>query len=168
MAIASREPLWPDSASYKASETNPVNDLTRIELLEARTQISDLIYKYAQGVRNGNYEACISLFADDATFTVRMAVPGERDSAVTRTTLTNPAALLTYLREAAASSGGMCPLISNVIIDVQGSLATSNSMMTATVWSDGKTVIGEYEDTFRYDGRWQFSSRIYTIFRPRT
>jgi hypothetical protein len=148
-------------------DINTMTDTSRLDLLEARTAIGDLIYRYAQGVRRGDFEHCVSLFANDAIFEVRLEVPGEPDSITTRAKLIGRSALLAYLNEAAAGSGGMCPLISNVIIDVKGSLATSNSMMTATVWSSSKTVIGEYDDTFCYDGKWQFSSRIYTIFRPR-
>jgi hypothetical protein len=143
-------------------------DTHRLELLEARTAISELIHRYAQGVRRGDFEDCVALFTTDASFEVRLTVPGEPDSTTTRTTLNGRAALLAYLHEAAASSGGMCPLISNLLINVQGQRATSNCMMTATVWSSGKTVIGEYDDTFVYDDSWRFSSRIYTIFRPRS
>lgn len=140
----------------------------RLALLEARTEISDLIYRYAQGVRNGDYESCVNLFHPDATFEVRLAAPGEKTAAITRSTLTGRAELLAYLNEAAASSGGMCPLISNLLIDVRGRQASSNCMMSATVWSSGKTVIGEYDDVFSYHDRWLFSSRIYSIFRPRS
>lgn len=139
----------------------------QLTLLAARAEIGDLIYRYAQGVRNGDFESCVNLFATDATFEVRLAGPGEKAAAITRSKLAGRAALLAYLSEAAASSGGMCPLISNVLIDVRGQQATSNCMMTATVWSSGKTTIGEYDDAFSYQDRWLFSSRVYTIFRPR-
>jgi SnoaL-like domain len=148
--------------------TDTTIDTARLTVLEARTAISDLIHRYAQGVRNGDYESCISLFAADATFEVRLAAPGEKSAAITRSKLNVHAELLAYLREAAASSGGMCPLISNVLIDVRDHQATSNCMMAATAWSSGKTTIGEYDDAFNYTDRWLFNSRVYTIFRPRT
>jgi hypothetical protein len=142
--------------------------MTDLELLHARGQIADLINQYARSVRDGDYAACVSLFTEDATFEVRMAIGGQPESAVTRARLTGRAELLSYLTEAAAASGGMCPLISTVLIEVQGAHATSNCMMTATVWDSGKTVIGEYHDAFRFDGKWQFTARLYTIWRPRS
>jgi hypothetical protein len=145
-----------------------MTDSSRLDVLAARTAIGDLIYCYAQGVRRGDFESCVDLFAANAPFEVRLAVPGEPDSITTRAKLIGRAALLAYLNEAATSSGGMCPLISNLLIDVQGVRATSNCMMSATVWSSGKAVIGEYDDVFEYDGKWQFSARVYTIFRPRS
>lgn len=145
-----------------------MNDLTRIELLEARTQIADVVYKYAQAIRNGDFVSGVSLFAEDATFDIRLAVPGQPNSATTRSKLIGHAAILTYLNEAAAAGGSVCPMISNLIIDVQGSKASSNCMMTAMVWASGQNVIGEYHDTFRCDGVWRFAARTYTIFRARS
>ncbi len=144
-----------------------MNDLTRIELLEARTQIADVIYKYAQTIRNGDFASGVSLFAEDAIFEIRLAVPGQPESAITRSKLVGHAAILAYLNEAVAAGGSVCPMISNLIVNVQGQKASSNCMMTAMVWANGQNVIGEYHDTFAYDGVWRFASRIYTIFNTR-
>ncbi len=145
-----------------------MNDLTRIELLEARTQIADVVYKYAQAIRNGDFASGVSLFAEDAMFEIRLAVPGQPNSATTRSKLVGHAAILVYLNEAFAAGGSVCPMISNLIIDVQGRKGSSNCMMTAMVWANGQNVIGEYHDTFGYDGVWRFASRTYTIFRARS
>jgi hypothetical protein len=145
-----------------------MNDIARIEVLEARARITDVVYGYAQGVRTGNFANCISLFTVNATFEVREAVPSETDSVRTRATLKGRGDILQYLNQAAATSGGVCPLISNLIVNVQGRQATSNCVMAATVWASGKIVMGEYHDSFQHDDEWRFTSRIYTIFRARS
>jgi hypothetical protein len=62
-------------------------------------------------------------------------------------------------------AGSVCPLIHNLLIEVDGHDATCNSVMTAMVWASGKTMIGEYHDVLRYEGTWRFASRTYTIMR---
>lgn len=145
-----------------------MNDSTRIELLEARNQISDVVYKYAQAIRTGDFASGVSLFTEDAMFEIRLAVPGQPDSAITRAKLIGHAAILAYLQESAAAGGSVCPMISNLIVHVQGKKANSNCMMTAMVWASGQNVTGEYHDTFAYNGAWRFASRTYTIFRARS
>jgi hypothetical protein len=143
-----------------------MNDTARIEALEARAHISDLVHGYAQGVRSGNFERCASMFTEDAMFEIREGMPGDAGSARTRATLSGRDAIRKYLQQTAAA-GGVCPLISNLIVQVQGREATANSVMTGVMLAGGTNVLGEYHDSFRNDGEWRFSSRVYTIFRAR-
>ena len=142
-----------------------MSDNSRIELLEARLDIADVVYRYAQVVRNGNYDNCADLFSEEATFEIRLATPGSPGSAVSRNKCVGRAAIVAQLQEAAAGSGGMMPMIGNLIVEVHGRNAVCNSIMTATIGTGGQTVTGEYHDTLRHDDKWRFTSRICTIYR---
>lgn len=144
------------------------SDIGRIELLEARARIEDLVHRYARCVRTGNAEDCVNLFTEEATFEVREVNPGDPNSVRTRSTLQGRDAIVNYLNHGGAAGGSVCPLISNLLVQVTGHEATSNCVMTAVVWASGQSIIGEYQDTYRYDSDWRFASRIYTIFRARS
>jgi SnoaL-like domain len=141
-----------------------MSDAATVELLAARAQISDVVYRYAQLIRSGNVDDCMRLFTADATFEVRQAVAGDANSLRTRTQASGHEAILKLISQSVAPAG-VCPLIHNLLIDVNGSEATSSAVMTALVWSSGQTIVGEYQDSFRREGDWRFSARIYTIFR---
>jgi ketosteroid isomerase-like protein len=141
------------------------SDAATLEVLAARAEIADLVHRYARIIRTGDIEECPALFTPDATFEVREMTPGDPSSAVTRAKLEGREAILEYVRKSAAGAT-VCPLIHNLLIDVEGNSATSNAVMTAHVWSSGQTLIGEYRDRFCKDDAWRFTARIYTILRP--
>ena len=70
-----------------------------------------------------------------------------------------------YIVEKAGSDILVCPLIHNLLIEVDGETARSSCVMTSRTWPSGYELIGEYRDTFRYESGWLFQSRIFTIFR---
>jgi SnoaL-like domain len=143
-----------------------MTDASTVELLAARAHISDVVYRYAFFIRNGDIDACMKLFTTDATFEVRQAIAGDPSSLCTRSKASGHEAILKFVSQSAATAG-VCPLIHNLLIDVNGRQATSSAVMTAVMLSGGQTVIGEYQDTFRLEDEWRFSSRVYTIFRAR-
>ena len=58
------------------------------------------------------------------------------------------------------------PLIRNLMVEVDQDTATANSVMDARIYGTAHTIMGEYRDTCRrVDGRWYFSSRIFTIYK---
>jgi hypothetical protein len=134
-----------------------------IEQLQARALIADLVHRYARYVREGTTAECADLFTEDATFETREMFVGEQHSK-TRTNLVGREAILSYLSRDTVR-GTVCPIITNLLIDVDGQRASSECLMSALVWASGHTLIGEYRDTYCYDGRWRFVSRIYTMFR---
>jgi hypothetical protein len=144
-----------------------MTDIARIEALEARAFIADLVYRYARCVRTGNTEDCVNLFVAAATFEVREQTVGDPGSVTIRSTLPDRAAIVNYLSHGGAAGGSVCPLISNLLVQVDGKRATSNCVMTAIVWGSTQNVIGEYHDTYRHEDTWRFESRVYTILRPR-
>lgn len=134
----------------------------RIELLEARAAITELVHVYALNIRSGNGAACAPLFTEDAVFEVRERLGGVGPGR-TRSKFTGRAAIKTYLGDGAASQTRLCPLIQNLIIRVSGHQAASTSAMVAFMLATGDRIIGEYEDSFRFQQEWRFCSRIFTI-----
>jgi hypothetical protein len=138
------------------------NETARIELLEARAAIADLVYSYALNIRAGNGADCVKFFTEDAVFEVREAFLGGRGIERTRAKLAGHVAILAYVARSAASETRVCPMINNLIIHVSGQEAKSNCVMMAFV-SNGQRLIGEYQDSYRYESSWRFSSRVFTI-----
>jgi hypothetical protein len=139
-----------------------VDTAARIQLLEARVAIADVVHGYAFNIRSGNAAACEKLFTEDAVFEVRERTGGAGITQ-TRSKLSGRSAIMAHLTDGAASQIRLCPLIQNLIIHVSGREAVSTSAMIAFVLPAGKGIIGEYEDSFRYEGEWRFCYRIYTI-----
>jgi SnoaL-like domain len=143
-------------------ERDMVDPVARIWLLEAKAAIADVVHGYAFNIRSGNAAACEQLFTEDAVFEVRERTGGAGITQ-TRSKLSGRTAIMAYLTDGAASQIRLCPLIQNLIVRVNGRQATSTSAMIAFVLPNGKGILGEYEDSFRHEDNWRFSSRIYTI-----
>ena len=131
--------------------------------MAARAAIADLVHTYAKNVRTGNGSECAKLFTENAVFEVREALPGSPGLARTRSKVTGHDAIASYVSRTAAPEARVCPLIHNLLIQIDGHEATSSCVMTSIVWSSGKQIIGEYQDSYRYETGWRFTSRIFTI-----
>lgn len=132
------------------------------ELL-ARAAITDLVHRYALQVRAGNGIDCAEFFTDNAVFEVREAPDGNLADARTRSRLEGHAAIGAYVARTMEPDSRVCPIISNLLIDVQGNEASSSCVMTSIVWASGRQLVGEYRDSYRFDVRWRFASRTFTI-----
>jgi hypothetical protein len=132
-------------------------------LLAARAAIEDLVHTYALNIRTGSGAECAQLFTEDAVFEVREARVGSSEPGRTRSRLTGRHAITTYVARTGAPETRLCPLIHNLLIQVRGHEASSTCVMTSLVWASGKQLIGEYQDSYRYETAWRFSSRIFTI-----
>lgn len=132
--------------------------------LNARLAIADLVHTYALNIRRGNGADCVQLFTEDAVFEVRETPFGSPDVARLRSSLTGHEAISNYLVRAASAETRVCPLIHNLLIQVNSRVATSTCVMTSLVWPTGQQLIGEYQDSYRYDTGWRFASRSFTIF----
>lgn len=124
--------------------------------------IADLVHGYARNIREGRGADCLTLFTRDAVFEVRDAPLGSAEAPRTRARLEGHDAILAYLTNSASAETRVCPMIHNLLIEVNGPEAKSNSVMRAIV-STGQGLFGEYHDGFRYEDRWLFSSRVFTI-----
>lgn len=135
-----------------------------MEFVNARQAIADLVYTYALHIRKGNGAGCTDLFTEDAVFEVREAAPASGDSGRTRSRLTGREAIVSYITSASSGETRVCPMIHNLLIQVSGREAASTCVMTSVVWPTGLPMIGEYEDQFRDEDGWRFSSRVFTVF----
>lgn len=133
------------------------------EFLAARAAIADLVHTYALNIRTGNGVECAQLFTEDAVFEVREALVSSSEPGRTRSRLTGRDAITNYVARTSAPETRVCPLIHNLLIQVNGHEASSSCVMTSLVWASGKQLIGEYQDSYRYENGWRFTSRIFTI-----
>lgn len=134
----------------------------RVEKLEARTAIADLVYEYALNIRSGCSGNCTALFSEDAVFEVRERNFDSLGPGRESYRLEGRDAIAEHLR-ATVTGAPLCPAIHNLTITVNGETATSTAVMT-TLLPGGRTLIGEYEDSYRYEDGWVFTARIFTRF----
>jgi hypothetical protein len=130
---------------------------------DARAAIADLVHTYALNIRSRQGAACGDLFTEDAVFETRK---GEPDPQVLNR-LEGRAAVAAYLTQASQGDSRVCPMIHNLLIRVDGDEAWSNCVMAAVVLPGGAELLGEYQDTYLFDGVWRFSSRTYTLLHER-
>lgn len=131
-----------------------------------RVAIVDLVHRYAYCIRTRQAGKAADLFTEDGVFEVRSVDPFDPDSVQVRRTLTGREAIRDYVVKAEAYGIRICPLIFNILVEFDGDIATSNSVMESRTWPAGHEVIGEYDDSFRRESEWLFQSRVFTIFTP--
>lgn len=135
----------------------------RIDHLESRFEIADLIFSYARYIRYDEPEKVSDLFLPDGTFEVRDGHPDRPDYSV-RSLHKSRAEINEHLAPNKGKPHPV-PLIRNLIVEVDGDMATANCVMDATIYGTTHSIQGEYRDRCqRVDGRWYFKSRIYTIY----
>ncbi len=135
----------------------------RLDEIEARTAIAELIHAYARFVRRDEPGSVATLFTDDGTFEVRDGHP-DRVEFTVRSHYASPAEIHAHMAPNKGKPHPV-PLIHNLIVAVAGETATGNCVMEAQIYGSSHKVIGEYHDSFRrVDGQWLFAARIYTIF----
>jgi hypothetical protein len=131
--------------------------------IESRNQITDLVHRYAYNVRHRLTDDTEDLLCPDIEFVVRerkMAADGEP---TVRSRVIGRAETLEFIRRSSETML-LCPLIHNLLIEIYGYNARSTSIMENRTWPSISGLIGEYDDTFRFDGRWRFLARTYTMF----
>lgn len=134
------------------------------DLLQSRVEIADLVHRYAFNVRTGKGLDCASLFIPDAEFEIREMNPQDPDSQRTRQRLVGRDAIVDYIVKSTSHGILVCPLIHNLLVEVEGDHARGHCMMTTRSWPAGYELVGEYQDSFRFQSRWLFESRLYTIY----
>lgn len=132
---------------------------------ESRTAVVELVHRYAFYIRTRQAEKCADLFVNDAVFEIRSVDPRDPDSMLVRQTLRGRNAIRDYVVKTQAHGLHICPLIFNMLVEVEGDRASSNAVMESRTWPPGHEVIGEYHDRFCRDENWLFESRVFTIFQ---
>jgi hypothetical protein len=139
---------------------NQTDLAARLDQLEARNAISEVIYRYAHCVRTGDM-GIVDLFTKDATFTVMQLVG--RGEPTRMSHISTPAEFEKFYANV-TSHGDRAPLVHNLIIDVQGDRANSYCMMSGARYDGSAQFLGYYNDTFRREDKWRFTSRVYTVY----
>lgn len=136
----------------------------RIDRLEARLAVADLIHAYARHIRYDEPDQVSALFLPEGTFEVRDGHP-DRSDYTTRSLHRSAAEVNEHLAPNKGKPHPV-PLIRNLIVEVDGDTARANSVMDAKIYGTAHGIMGEYRDVCRrVDGRWYFQSRIFTIYK---
>lgn len=135
----------------------------RIDRLEARFAVADLIHAYARHIRRDEPDQVAALFLPDGTFEIRDGHPDRSDYTV-RSLHRSAAEVHAHLAPGKGKPHPV-PLIRNLIVEVEGDTAMANSVMDARIHGTGHAIQGEYRDICRrVDDKWYFQSRIFTIY----
>jgi hypothetical protein len=136
----------------------------RLDQIESEAEIAWLVHGYARAMRNGRPQDAVHLFTRDGTFAIGQGMPGKPFIVGTR--LNSPQELLAHLTRDNSPSPPVCPMIHNLMIDIDGDTARANSIMETPVLGTDHRILGEYHDSFRREnGAWLFSARQYVVFR---
>ena len=135
-------------------------------LIESRAAIADLVHRYALNIRNGDGAACAELMTDDVEFIVREMDPRNRGEVTVNSHSVGREQTLEHIARP-LSGIALCPLIHNLLIELDGREARSTSVMENRTFPAAYAVFGEYHDTFRFDDCWRFSKRVFTKFVER-
>jgi len=138
-------------------------DADRLHVIEARNAVTDLIHRYAQLVRYDRGEETADLYVPDGAFEVRRGAPDKPDFTV-QSRIEGREAIRAFLLPGKGKPHPV-PLVCNILVDVDGDMASATCVMQARMSEGEGGFWGEYRDTCaRVDGRWYFTSRTYTIF----
>ena len=134
--------------------------------MDHRAAIADLVYTYALNIRSGNGAACVELFTADALYEMFVTDPADLSRRL-RNRLEGRDAIIAYITGASTPAVRVIPMIHNLIISIDGNEAISTCAMSAVTVPTGDDLVGEYRDTFGFDGKWRFTSRAHTILLHR-
>lgn len=136
----------------------------RLDRLESRAAIEQLIHAYARCIRRDLPEEAPLLFLPGGVFEIRDGHP-HRSEHQLGARLEGREHILFYLTEGKGKALPV-PMIHNLMIEVDGDSASASSVMEAQIYGTSHKVLGEYNDSFRrVDGKWFFAVRTYTIFK---
>lgn len=134
----------------------------RLDAIEARNAISEVVYRYAQAVRTGDHAMMCDVFTKDATFTVMRHNPKTHE--LTRMIHREGTEQLEKFYAEVTSRRDTAPLVHNLIIEVNGNEATGSCVMSGAAMDGQPKFLGYYSDTFRREDKWRFTSRVYTVY----
>jgi hypothetical protein len=137
--------------------------LKRLDRVESRLAISELIHTYARCIRYDRPDEVGALFTEDGIFELREGHPDQAEFTV-KFRYEGRDNVHTQM-SANKGSAHPVPLIHNLIVELDGDSATANCVMNGTIFGTNQAIMGEYRDCFRREqGDWLFSERIFTMF----
>jgi hypothetical protein len=139
----------------------------RIDSLESDIEIQELRSKYCWYAARGDIAPMMALFTEDLVFEGPPGADGQR------AVIHGREELLPYFTAGIGKPGLVVPLIMNHVISIDGDEATGTCAMESPVTplpggsAGGPPMIYYYYDRFRrLDGRWCFSYRRLSLYRP--
>jgi hypothetical protein len=140
-----------------------MSDTQRLDAIEAKMAIADLVHDYAKSIRHNKVEEIEGLFASDSFFEIRDGHPSKPEFEVQNRF--DGARAIGAFMEKSKGSAHPIPLIHNLMIDLDGERASGTCAMEGQFYSTEHKMIGEYQDSYvRIDGRWLFASRTFTMY----
>lgn len=140
-----------------------MSDGERLNIIEAKLAIADLVHDYARAIRHNKVEEVGGMFTPDSFFEVRAGHPSEPQFEV-QERLDGAKAIGNFMKEGKGRPHPI-PLVHNLMIEVDGDRASSICAMEGQVYGTEYRVMGEYRDSFaRIDGCWRFVSRTFTMY----
>lgn len=128
----------------------------RLDIIEARTAISELRSAYCWYTTRGNREEVVKLFTVDGVF------QNARNSQASPHGVKGTDALLAYFER--VRPGRRVPMVTNEVTRIDGDSAQGTCVMQAL---GEENFCGHYVDDFRkVDGRWLFQTRRYYPYWP--
>lgn len=139
------------------------SDSGRLQRLEDRAAIEELLVEYGRDLDHRDFAAYAGLFAAHGTWSGSIG------------TFTGPTAIQAAMEKSFKRPSGAAPhatfhLMTNFSVHVQGDQATASSKWTFFRMANGMpvpTLAGMYDDSFvREGGRWKFERRVATSAEP--
>jgi len=124
----------------------------RLNHIEDRIELTELVGRYAQCVAQGLGEELLGMFTDDGKFVAGELIRSGKEE------LETVFLGMTY--------GRLIPSVTNLTFQIDGDRATGSSTMhSIKVDANIKSYAGFYEDEYvRMDGMWKFSKRHFTFY----
>jgi hypothetical protein len=139
----------------------------RVEELESYNEITELRSKYCWYAVRGDIPPIVELFTEDLEFVSPADGQGKRNTVHGRKDL------LPYFIAGIGQPGLVAPLIVNHVVRIDGDEATGTCAMESPVTPlpggkpGGPPMVYYYYDRFkRVGGRWYFSYRKLSLYRP--
>lgn len=141
----------------------------RIDLLESREAIANLVYRYTEAIRSRAPTEVLDLMLETATVELHHADPDEPSVTRLLVRYDGREELRGSFAEQAGAQARVWPMLHNLRVEIDGDDASSVCVLQSAVWPAGKEFVGEYRDTFRrVDGRWFIASRRHIGFGDTT
>ncbi|MFT4054710.1 MAG: nuclear transport factor 2 family protein [Novosphingobium sp.] len=134
----------------------------RIDELESRAAIADVIHRYAEAIRGRAPERVLELMEPDVVVELHHADPDDLGQTELMSRYRGHDEVRGSFAEQAGSAARVWPMLHNLRIELDGDEARATCVIASQVWPHGMQYVGEYRDRFRRrDGAWRFAARVH-------
>lgn len=134
----------------------------RIDELESRAAIADVIHRYAEAIRSRVPAQVLELMEEDIVVELHHADPDDLAKTELMSRYSGHDEIRGSFAEQAGDAARVWPMLHNLRIELDGDEARATCVIVSQIWPHGMQSIGEYRDSFRRrDGVWRFTARIH-------